>query len=139
MLISFLSADLGKKSAGRKRKFSDRICFSFFRTLFSFSAFSPVSCLRFFFRFSELLFGQRPRRGRSPVEHRGTSPYVRPYVRPSVRPSVRPVPPETPASGLRPPASGHKTPGWGPRIQPQVPGPSPIDSRLRFQDLSLQT
>ena len=33
-------------------------------------------------------FGQRPRRGRSPVEHRGT--FVRPFVRPSVHPSVRP-------------------------------------------------
>ena len=30
------------------------------------------------------LFGQRPRRGQSPVEHRGT--FVRPYVRPLVPP-----------------------------------------------------
>ena len=35
-----------------------------------------------------LLFGQRPRRGRSPVEHRGNL-----SVRPSVRTSVRPSPP----------------------------------------------
>merc|ERR1711911_389449 len=32
-------------------------------------------------------FGQRPRRGRSPVEHRGT--FVRHSVHPSIRPSVR--------------------------------------------------
>ena len=38
-----------------------------------------------------ILFGQRPRRGRSPVEHRGT--FVRPSVRSSVRPSVRQSPP----------------------------------------------
>ena len=35
-------------------------------------------------------FGQRPRRGRSPVEHRGT--FVRSSVRPSVRPFVCPPP-----------------------------------------------
>ena len=34
----------------------------------------------------EVLFGQRTRRGRSPVEHRGNL-FVRTYVRPSVRPS----------------------------------------------------
>ena len=33
------------------------------------------------------LFGQRPQRGRSPVEHRGT------FVRLSVRPSIHPSPP----------------------------------------------
>ena len=36
--------------------------------------------------------GQRPRRGRSPVEHRGT--FVRPSVSSSVRSSVRSSPPE---------------------------------------------
>ena len=35
--------------------------------------------------FNRKLFGQRPRRGRSPVEHRGNLS-VRPYVRPSVPP-----------------------------------------------------
>ena len=42
------------------------------------------------------LFGQRPQRGRSPVEHRGT--FVRPFVRPC-------VPPEA-LSGLKSALSG---------------------------------
>ena len=46
-----------------------------------------------------LVFGQRPRRGRSPVEHRGT------FVRHSVRSSVRP--PQA-LSGLKSALSGLK-------------------------------
>ena len=44
----------------------------------------PVPCLgRLCLKLREGA-GQRPRRGRSPVEHRGT--FVHPFVRPSVRP-----------------------------------------------------
>merc|ERR1712121_164927 len=42
-------------------------------------------------RVSGLVFGQRPRRGRSPVEHRGNLS-VRPSVRTSVRASIRTSP-----------------------------------------------
>merc|ERR1711911_490030 len=45
-----------------------------------------MTSFAYFPRYSmkSLLFGQRPRRGRSPVEHRGT--FVRSFVRPSVPP-----------------------------------------------------
>ena len=48
--------------------------------------------------------GQRPRRGRSPVEHRGT--FVCPFVRSSVRPIVSP--PQA-LSGLKSALSGLKS------------------------------
>ena len=50
--------------------------------------------------------GQRPRRGRSPVEHRGNLP-----VRPSIRPSFR--------SAKKP-----KSKQWGPNLSKNSPNPS---------------
>ena len=51
------------------------------------------------------LFGQRPRRGRSPVEHRGT--FVRPFVRSFVRSSPQAF------SGLKSALSGLKSASSG--------------------------
>ena len=52
------------------------------------------------------IFGQRPQRGRSPVEHRGT--FVRPSVRSSVRSFIRSFPPPSGPSGLKSSLSGLK-------------------------------
>ena len=62
----------------------------FFYRFLSFSLFS-------FFHYHFSFFGQRTRRGRSPVEHRGNLS-IRTYVRTSVRPS----PPEASEAGQAP-------------------------------------
>ena len=66
------------------------------------------------------LFGQRPRRGRCPVEHRGT--FVCSFVRLFVRP---PLPPRgsNPSLGAQIPASGLKSSprGSNPSLRAQIP------------------
>ena len=67
------------------------------------------------------LFGQRTRKGRCPIEHRGEFPSVRPSERTSERPSVRG--PEGPAPPSRPQPLGPV----------QVPAPRPLESLPRPQ------
>ena len=68
------------------------------------------------------VFGQRPRRGRCPVEYRGT--FVRSFVHSFVRSFVRLfVRPPLPASGLK-----SQPQGSNPRLEAQIPA-----SGLKYQ------
>ena len=85
---------------------------------------------------SEGLFGQRSRRGRSPVEHRGNL-CVRPSVRPSVHLSFRPPP-----LGLQRPAKPSHKLAQAPLSLGQTPlslgqAPRSLDPRFKWHGLGL--
>ena len=81
---------------------------------------------------NDLVFGQRPRRGRCPMQQRGFCAYVRTYVRTYVRPPIklqghiaRPLGPQ--ARSLGPPASLLKPPA-----RPLMPPARPLWPQARL-------